>query len=425
MALNNEELTGDKKIDELLKKVREYDKEESVEKAATTSITPAPVIAETTQTPVIKAEIKPEVKATAKDLPKDAEEIDQINLTHKKHYLGEDPLTMGITKYTTWADILGEDVQWAWDKWLSSELLNMVVSYSGDGKSFLALQIAASFIDGRNFPDGTPYTGETGKILWVETEAAQRMNLERAKKMGLDLSKIVTPFADKFKDVNLDDARDRELVQEMMGLPEIKFSVIDSLSGGSNKMDENDSRFKERCFWMAECTRDNKKPILLSHHLNKPKYGTIDLITLDRVRGTSGIVQPVRIIWALSIPDREHPESKRIEQIKNNMSAFPPAFGMTIENDKAVFSSEAPSIPRRETLLDNCIDFLRETLADGAMETRVLENQATANGYSDRTLRRAKEALNVATWQQGKTRYSGLPSREGNPPWVETQTELL
>ena len=95
----------------------------------------------------------------------------------------------------TWADLDEAEtpIQWDWPGWLPRGFLTVVASEAGVGKSSLCLHVAASYIDGRAWPDGSPFTARRGKILWVESEGSQRANLERLKNWGLDLPDPTNP----------------------------------------------------------------------------------------------------------------------------------------------------------------------------------------------------------------------------------------
>ena len=91
--------------------------------------------------------------------------------------------------FSTWADldaVMGP-IEWDWKNWLARGFLNISVGMTGEGKSYLALRICGSYLLGWDWPDGTPFTGKQGSVIWCEAEAAQAINLSRAKRMGLPL----------------------------------------------------------------------------------------------------------------------------------------------------------------------------------------------------------------------------------------------
>ena len=111
----------------------------------------------------------------------------------------------------TWADMdkILKPITWAWDGWLANGFLTILASESGMGKSGLLLRICGSFLCGDDWPDGQQFEHEIGGVLWCEAEAAQALNLERAKAWGLPVNQIYCPLGDTLEDINLDN-RDRK-----------------------------------------------------------------------------------------------------------------------------------------------------------------------------------------------------------------------
>ena len=84
-------------------------------------------------------------------------------------------------------------IQWEWPGWLSSALLTLCVGESGIGKSYIVLRICGCFTNGWPWPDGSPFTGEEGSVLWCEGEASQAVNVSRAIELGLDSQSQAEP----------------------------------------------------------------------------------------------------------------------------------------------------------------------------------------------------------------------------------------
>jgi len=304
---------------------------------------------------------------------------------------------------TSWADLdqaIGP-VTFAWQGWLPVGLLTILAGETGTGKSALMLRIAASLLLGWPWPDGTPYTGGTSKVLWCEAEAAQAINLDRAKRWGLPLDRILTPLADPLADVQLDTPEHRQAVQVAAQRPDVGLIIVDSLRA-AQRGDENSSEQVELVLWLAALARDNNKPVLLSHHLRKRGLqDTGDAVTLDRLRGSSAIVQPARIVWALDCPNPLSPERKRLSVIKSNIARFPTPLGLSI-SDAGVEFGIAPEPPRTETKTDRGCDLLKSLLSHGPMQVTELEREAKSAGISWDTIKRAKERLGIVATRDGR-----------------------
>jgi len=186
--------------------------------------------------------------------------------------------------------------------------------------------------------------------------------------------------------------------------------VIDSLSGSSSKV-ENSTDIKDITLWAAKVGRDSNKPVLLLHHLNKGRKFDGEEITLDRVRGSSSIVQFGRVVWALSSPDAKHPEYRKLQQIKNNLSRFPAPIGMTAEEDGITFG-EAITDSRPQSTMERAQSLLDSLLTNGPVRSNEIQQEFQRAGISWRTANEAKKHLRVDAYRQGDAWYWKLPEGE-------------
>ena len=311
----------------------------------------------------------------------------------------------------TWADIRGVlgPITWAWDGWLPDGMLTIVASEPGKGKSALCLRIAESFLTGKDWPDGTKYTGKTGKVLWCEGEAAQAINLDRAEKWGLPIDKLLTPSNDPLEDVKLDNGITQAGVRFLAERDDIRLVIIDSLRSVISG-DENNSETITFVMWLAALARDTGKPILLTHHLRKRGlFDGDEKPSLDRLRGSTAIVQAARLVWALDEPDPYQPEVRRISAIKSNLAAFPESIGMWI-NEKGVFFREAPEVPRTESVGDRAADLLLSLLDKTPMKAKDLEAEFDLAGISWVSAKRAKGRLGIISIKNADGWFWSLPA---------------
>ncbi len=328
--------------------------------------------------------------------------LDDFLVAHGAEALGELLIKAGPGgSVSSWADMDGliGPVEWAWHPWLAPGFLTMVAAGLELGKSNLCLRIASCHLRGDPWPDGSSFTGPIAKVLWVETEAGQAMNLDRAKKWGLPLDNIITPFDDPLRDVDLDDHGHRSALADAAAREDVGIVVVDSLSGRSPR-DEKGAAFGEVTGWLASVARDTHKQFLLTHHLRKrtpfdsdPKVD----VTLEMVRGSTAVAQTCRTIWALAQPDPTS-ECRRLSQIKNNLAAKPSdLIGMKITDSGQVVFGPAPEPPRHETATDQAADFLRDLLDSGPVPAETVFAETEAAGHSRATVNRAKTRLSIVS----------------------------
>jgi RecA-family ATPase len=292
--------------------------------------------------------------------------------------------------------------------------LTIIAGELGVGKSIITLRIAACFLRGDPWPDGTPYPGETGAILWCEAEAAQAINLSRAKAWGLPLEKIYTPFEDPLVDILLDDPDHREAMATVARREEVLFMVVDSLRSAT-RGDENSSETIAVTKWLAELARDTGKPLQLSHHLRKKGLRDVgNKVTLDRLRGSSAIGQVARVIWAIDIPDPKDKETKRLSVIKNNLARYPEPVGLSIDDEGVTFR-DAPEEPHTETLVERAVRFLKMLLASGPVPSTKVEEEANKAGLSLSAANRAKQQLGIISIKPKGVWHWSFPEEDPIP----------
>jgi len=301
---------------------------------------------------------------------------------------------------TTWADMenMIGPISWLWPGLLPNGFANLLVGESGMCKSQVALHIAKCCTTGENWPDGTTFTGEPGAVLWLETESAQALNLSRAKAWDIPLDKFYTPFADPMMSVELDNKEHQAEIERLSLLPEVKLIVVDSFRGAQRK-DENSSEAAQAVFWLASVATKINKPILLLHHLNKPPKDETGRININRVRGSSAIVQPARVIWAVDKPDPQS-ERRRLYVIKNNLCKFAPPIGIEIK-EKGLLFGDSPHEPRKLTNVDRAREFLQAFLNEKPMKTQEIFERGKELGFSEKTIRAAAEKAQVIYIRKG------------------------
>jgi putative DNA primase/helicase len=313
-------------------------------------------------------------------------------------------------KPSSWQDMVDSigPIEWDLHGWFAKAIAIILAANSGVGKSILALRIAATYIRGDCWPDGTPYTGELGSVLWIETEAGEALNLERARNWNLPLEKILTPFADTLQTARLDNEEDRATIEAVAQRADIKLIIVDSLRG-AHRGEENSNDAADIVFWLAALARNTGKPVLILHHLRKRgMLDGLEEVTLDQLRGYSGIVQAARIVWAINKPDRNS-DTLRLAVVKNNLCRFPEPMGFEISDDGITFT-DAPTTPKAETQLDKARDMLQALLSNSQSRPQTyIKEQLEGAGISWATVTRAKNKLYIKSEKIGTIWMWSIP----------------
>lgn len=313
--------------------------------------------------------------------------------------LGLDPSTLG----SSWATLSKalKPIRWDWPGWLPHGFLTILASKPGAGKSLLCLRLVASYLHGRPWPDETPFETdppEGNAIIWCESEAGHAMNLQRARRWGLDLSRILTPLANPLHNFKLDEPQHFKALLRLARHDHVRLVILDSLRGLRSAR-RNRSSMNQLLSSLADLARIACKPVLLTHHLRKGNVlDDAGRLTIDRLLGSATIPQTARVIWALDAPDPAEPEHRRLSVIKNNLAPPVDPLGMRVRDGRPQFGPP-PQPPSPNPELDRAVAFLQAALANGPVPSRVLKLKYRKAGLSDMTIRRAKKRLDIDSYR--------------------------
>jgi len=307
-------------------------------------------------------------------------------------------------------DLILPDIDWLWEPWLPVGAVTLLVGKPGSGKSALALAIAGIVTTGEPWPDSQE-NNELGRVVWVETESAQAIQRQRATAWGLPKARLIIPAkSDPLEKVWLDEEEGWQIIEREARRDGVKLLVLDSLRG-AYKGDENTSDTLDLLNRLAALARDTQIAVLVVHHLRKRGMLDDNKINLDRVRGSSAIVQIPRCVWAIDRPDPLTPDVIRLSQIKNNLARFPEPIGFEI-SETGITWREAPTEPEAPTQREQAADLLLTLLKDGPRLATELYEEAEQAGISKITLKRAKKALGVVAVRKEGHWWWALPARK-------------
>ena len=318
------------------------------------------------------------------------------------------------------ADVEPETVSWLWPPYIPRGKLTLLEGDPGIGKSWVSLAIATAVSLGKGLP-GTEAI-ESAKVLLASAEDGLGDTIRpRLDAMGADNNCIhAIKGALDFGDSGL------AIMEGYIDHVRPELVIIDPLvayiGAGVDIHRANETRAVMAK--LADIAEKHGCAILAIRHLTKggtlkPIYrglGSIDLAAACR-----------SVLMAGRDPD--NPQKWGIVQIKNNLAPMGNAIGYELrdgsfywtgESDltwQKILSAEDSSDGR--SVKDEAIEFLRDELADGAVEVKQVERDADAAGINSRTLRRARENIGVKVRRQGET------GRKGGGRWLWELPEFL
>lgn len=301
---------------------------------------------------------------------------------------------------STWADmgaILG-DLEWHWPNYMPLGMITALVAAGDAGKSQMALHIAQRTLYGGFWPDGSPVEA-TGKVIWLDTEGSDLITYKRMLEWGINPQDIIKPRVgdDLLNGVLLDTPQGLEALEREIILHLPRLVVIDTLRGAHTQKERDDDAMQSLLKTLATFAARYRCAMLINHHITKKHPAeNLNVITLDRVRGSSVIANMARVILAIDQPDPEN-DRRRVQVIKCNLAPKAAPLGMDIDTQGLTFTEHAPGEPPRDTTFNRAIEFLKARLANGPDLTNVLEADAKEQGISVATLNRARKLLRVVS----------------------------
>ena len=182
-------------------------------------------------------------------------------------------------------------------------------------------------------------------------------------------------------------------------------------------MKENDPDIKLLVKKLGALARDAQVAMLIVHHPRKLHLGEHDRLTLDRVRGHSGIVQFARVIWGLEKPDPSRPDTVRCKVIKSNLGKKPFPFGFEITEEGLTWI-DAPEEIKEETQFDKAKDLLKTLLNGGPVLSTEIFDEAKGAGLSEATVKRAKTAMKIVAKRESNRWFWALPGHKNIEPYI-------
>lgn len=298
------------------------------------------------------------------------------------------------------------DVEWIWPGWIAKGYVTLIAGRKGLGKSTVALDLMGKrLLMGSPWPDGAENHPRPGFLLWLEAEAGQGLNAGRAQRMGVPLDRVQLydpkGSGDPMQHFMI-SGEAMGWVEAKMREPECEGLVVDALSG-IHGQDENGAQLGKVVLAFANLAAKLQKPIVILHHKGKRKRdqdGDFIDDSIESIRGSSAIVQYTRIVVGIECPNGDDTPPYKICQYANNLMKLPDAFGYTL-SDTGVSYCDAPVKSGKGAAKSFAADWLRSKLSDGPKAAAEVVADALANGISERTLQRARQACGVTATKDG------------------------
>jgi hypothetical protein len=345
-----------------------------------------------------------------------------------------DQVVIGTDRYipapaddsSSWADLAESNakVHYLLKQWIPYDMLTGVVGDSKVGKSYFLLSaVVRPIITGCNWFTGQQ-AADAGNVVWCDTERRAAVNLERAIRWGLPVDRIKTPFQDKYKMFDMQDAEHINRLTDVVCRYEARAVIVDSFRG-AHRGDENNSKIDAALKDLASVCEQTHAACIVIHHTKMTRLEGADggEPTLHCARGSSAFLAAVVCQLVIDIPDPT-PNLKeawrRLQVIGENLGVAPKPVGFRIHDDGLEFGPAPKQVERSKkeaTGKDHAEEWLRVRMRPvESYPAAAIIAEAEALGFPHTgTLQRAKKALQVDTIKSGKHHYWRRPTPPGQP----------
>jgi hypothetical protein len=312
------------------------------------------------------------------------------------------------------ADIKAEPVSWLWEPRIPRDALTILAGHPGVGKSYLACAIATGVSLGRGLPGTSP--GTSGRTLYITAEDHLAKVLKpRLEAMGAELARVHFLVEDRGDEhisahvPRLSEPEGLAALEAIVSDPDLRpdlviLDPVQAFQGGA--LDAH--RVNEvRAFMapLAALAERQGLALVLVAHMSKVGSRSAAM----RVVGSVDLVAAARSVLVAGA-DPDNSTDRGVFHVKANLGPLAEPIGYSL--DSGVFGWKSDTTltaarvmgepdPEGVSALDEAVEFLRETLADGPMPAKDVEREAKAAGIAWATVRRAKGRVGVQSGRDG------------------------
>lgn len=327
------------------------------------------------------------------------------------------------------ADLVPSPVRWLWKHWLALGKLHILAGAPGQGKTTLALGMAATVTIGGRWPDGSP-SAAGNVLIWSGEDDAADTLLPRLLASGADPAKcfFIEGARRDGEVVPFDPARDLgQLLAAIEKIGGIKLLVMDpvvsAVAGDSHKNTEVRRALQP----LVDLAAAHDCAVLGITHFAKGGQGTDPT---QRVVGSVAFSAVARVVMVAAKVkgEDENKDTRLLARSKSNIGPDGGGFHYSLEQSEPLPGIQASHVAwgkavegtARELLTDpeesaegaaensakdEATEFLLELLTDGSAPSKHVETEAKAAGIAWITVRRASDALGVKKRKLNGTWY--------------------
>lgn len=345
----------------------------------------------------------------------------------------DDPPPVQLTQAS---DVETAEVRWLWQDRVPRGKITDVCGDPGEGKTSLALGIAAFLSTGVSLPDDKRDVDPQSSLYVTAEDDPEDTLVPRLQTIGADLERIYffegVDSGSHPEPLRLDQLDHVRHLRDAVRYTDAALVVLDPITaflGDTNPHKDADVRSVLRP--LAGLASETDAAVVMIRHLRKAAADR----AIYRAGGSIGFVAAARSQLLVGSPPNEEVE-RAVVQLKNNHASIADPVGFTMDGGYFDFRDgtdltaaqilAAEDDAQGENRLAEAEAFLTAHLSDGPQPSSELIASAADAGISERTLKRAKANLSLEANRYGDVGQDGRwywlpPGMEALPADFEPQ----
>ncbi len=312
------------------------------------------------------------------------------------------------------SDIQLEEVTWMWPNFLADRKITIVDGMPGVGKSTLTSEIASRVTTGQAFPNGEPREPRDVVFIAVEDGVADTIKPRVAAAGGNEQHAHSIHIEQDGNEITPDLERHLGCIREtILEIGNVGLLIIDPIMAllGNSVDSYRDQDVRKVTTPLARLAEELNLAILIVRHPNKGSSNN----ALLRGGGSMAFIGSARVGWVVG----KHPDNPDIRVLaisKSNIGTMDASLEFRLVNDETygcariewIGSSKltADSLyevqnSEEKSLSEEAKEWLEEFLSQGGMDKATIKREAQKLGFSEKSLRLAREKLGITPKRQG------------------------
>lgn len=317
------------------------------------------------------------------------------------------------------SDVEPEKIRWLWHGYMARGALTIIDGDPGLGKSTLALDIAARVSQGDDMPDESSIKAKGGVVILTAEDGLATVVRPRLELAGADLTRIVALTGVRRRDRDTGQwflahptLQDLKALRQATEKVEAKLVIVDPLMSYLISDAHKDQKVRQELAPLVQLAEEEQTAVVTIRHFKKDRKETSGVY---RGGGSIGIIGAARSGFLVS-KDPSDDSRKIMAPTKANLSQLPKSLAYKIVANKEdvirvewigkcdytagqLLSAAAGHEDRGKE--DEAKEFLADLLSKDPLPFEKVLEEARKVGISQRTLERAKSALNVKSEKTG------------------------